>query len=293
MVFRSTHVHDLHSLTFFFHLRLQVQDVQFISDDVSVDLRQNNITIVNLYGVEALAVGQTTGLVNPRHSKRNVRVLLEGNPLKCDCQIYEMIRYFENKLESEVYVFVTLVPGNLTCHSPDALKGSRVTRVDSHHLMCDLDPATYNCPKSCECKLRRADWGLIVNCTEKNLTEIPVELPIVKYTNHTELFLNGNDIRTLPNSTFKGYENVTHLYLSNNRIENIDTGLLSPKIQQLALDHNNLTKLGDNLIGFLSRSTEIKYLKLDNNPWSCECSAKSFLELIQLKFKQVNLLIIP
>ncbi|KAK6628561.1 hypothetical protein RUM43_002376 [Polyplax serrata] len=268
---------------------LIVQDVQFISDDVSVDLRHNNITVVNLYGVEALAIGQSTGLVNPRHSKRNVRVLLEGNPLKCDCQAYEIIRYFENKLESEVYVFVTLIPGNLTCDSPEELKGIQATQANSRQLTCELD-ADYNCPKSCECKLRRSDWGLIVNCTNRGLLEIPRELPLVKYTNHTELFLTGNRIQHLPNTTFVGYQNVTHMYLSRNQIQNIDTGFLSPKIQELAVDYNNLTVFGSNLVRLLSQSTSLKSLRLNNNPWSCECSAKGFLELIQLKFKQIPLL---
>lgn len=267
----------------------QVQDVQFISDDVSVDLRFNNISIVNLYGVEALAVGQIAGLVNPRHSKRNVRVLVEGNPLRCDCQAYELIRYFERKLEPEVYVFVTIVPGNLTCEGPENLKGVEATQTDSFHLMCVLDHS-YKCPDSCECKLRRADWGLIVNCTGKALTEIPRELPDVKYTNHTELILVENKIETLPNFTYKGYDNVTHLYLSKNKIKTIDTGFLSRSIQELAIDDNNITSLGSNLVEFLSHSSSLQLLQLDNNPWVCDCTAKDLLEMIQLKFKQVSLL---
>lgn len=254
-----------------------------------MNLQNNIITTINLYGVEALAVGQTTGLINPQRSKRNVRVLLEGNPLDCDCRAYDMIRYFQNKLDSEVYGFVTLVPGNLTCNTPDLLKGVQVTRIDPYHLVCDLD-SDHNCPKSCDCKVRIANWGLVVNCTEKGLVEVPRELPIVAYTNHTELYLTGNDIRTLPNATYRGYENISRLYLSNNQITSIDTGFLSPKIQELAVDYNNLTKFSPNLVRFLTQSTQIRLLKLNNNPWLCECSAKAFLELVQLKFKQVNIM---
>lgn len=251
-----------------------------------MDLRHNNISMINLQGIEALAVGQWDGPHSPRRSKRNVRVLLEGNPLNCDCRSYELIRYFENKLQPEVNLLVTLKPGNLTCDQPGFLRGKLVKDVDSRDLTCRLEDES--CPYGCDCLLRRADWGLIVNCTNRGLQEIPGSLPRISYTNHTELILDGNAIRKLPNSNL-GYENVTHLHLSRNNITGIDVGFLSPQLQILTVDNNNITKFSSELIKFLSNSTDIRFLTLHNNPWVCDCSTRELLNLIQLKFKQVRL----
>lgn len=264
----------------------QIQDIQFITDDISVDLRNNNISVINLQGIEALAVGQWDGPYNPRRTKRNVRVLLEGNPLHCDCRAYELVRYFENKLQPEVNLLVTLKPGNLTCDKPRSLRGVLVKNVDSKDLLCPLEEEP--CPSGCDCLLRRADWGLIVNCTERGLTKVPETLPRVRYTNHTELILDNNLIEKTPNFTNSGYANVTHLYLSNNNISEIDVGFLSPQLQVLTVDNNNITKLSSGILRFLSNSTEIRLLTLHHNPWVCDCSARDLLNLIQQKFKQVR-----
>lgn len=157
--------------------------------------------------------------------------------------------------------------------------------IDSRDLTCELEEET--CPPGCECLLRRADWGLIVNCTDHGLEEIPSKLPRIRYTNHTELILDGNAIRKLPNTNV-GYENVTHLHLSRNNITTIDVGFLSPKLEILTVDNNNITKLSSELIKFLSNSTDIRFLTLHNNPWVCDCSTRELLNLIQLKFKQVR-----
>lgn len=258
---------------------------------MSVDLRHNNISVINLQGVEALAIGQIDGPHSPRRSKRNVRVLLEGNPLNCDCRAYELIRYFEGKLQPEVYTLVTLVSGNLTCDSPETLKTTLATAVNSYDVTCRLEDG-HGCPAACDCLLRRASWGLIINCTERGLTEIPAELPRIEYTNHTELILDGNFIERLPNVTYRGYENITHLQLSRNNIAVIDSGFISPQIQVLTIDNNNITRLSSNLVKFLSNSTQVSLLLLHNNPWHCDCNARDLLGLIQLKFKQVGVFLI-
>jgi protein toll len=85
---------------------------------VSVDLRHNNISRVVLARLELIAANQSAA--------RDVIVDIADNPIRCDCEVYELLRYFNGDMHPYVQNYVHLRPGNLSCDSPDYIRGAQV-----------------------------------------------------------------------------------------------------------------------------------------------------------------------
>jgi protein toll len=192
-----------------------------------VDLTYNIISSVNLQNLELVALGQA-----PYQPLPNRRILLEGNPIMCDCKVYDLLRYLEDRLEPEARSMFEIIPGNLTCAAPPEWRGIAVKQLSSLKIECPLSQLE-DCPHSCMCSERPADSALIVNCSGLNLSEPPASLPdplkLNKSVlwprrlrlNHTELWLKGNGIVMLHGNNAPGYSRVTHLYLSHNNISTL------------------------------------------------------------------------
>jgi protein toll len=216
---------------------LQPQDMQFLSSDITVDLTYNNISIIDLQNLELLTSGQNYNKLQP-----NRRILLDQNPLMCDCGVYDLLRYLEDRLEPEARSLFEIIPGNLSCAGPPEMRGNVVKQLSSLKLQCSL-PRLGDCPQPCACYERPADSALIVYCSGLNLSQSPANLPDpVKLNmsvlsprrlklNQTELWLRHNSIVTLPPTTAPGYDRVTRLYLSHNNISTLEAEQVPPHLQ--------------------------------------------------------------
>ncbi|XP_052085631.1 slit homolog 2 protein-like isoform X2 [Mytilus californianus] len=134
------------------------------------------------------------------------------------------------------------------------------------------------CVQPCIC------FGTSVNCTLKNLTEIPPNIP----SDTTELYLNGNNLTSLVPNDLSGLTFLIVLDLSENNLESLPKGLLSSNtnLRVLDLSDNNIISLSKDLLstttnlnslylndnniislpeGLLSMTTELQSLQLDNN----------------------------
>ncbi|XP_060563210.1 SLIT and NTRK-like protein 6 [Ruditapes philippinarum] len=82
-------------------------------------------------------------------------------------------------------------------------------------------------------------------------------------------------------NTFKNVSKLTNLYLSGNHIEFIHpkafNGLFN--LQQLELQNNALSFLNGSVFRFFS--SELKEIKLFNNPWFCDCNLRWLLEWLK------------
>jgi protein toll len=216
---------------------LQPEDIQFLSVDITVDLTYNIISIIDLQNLELLASGQ-----NHNQPLPNRRILLDQNPLMCNCEVYHLLRYLEGRLEPEARSLFEIIPGNLLCAGPPELRGTAVKQLSSLKLQCSL-PRLGDCPHPCACYERPADSALIVECSGLNLSQSPANLPDpVKFNvsvlspqrinlNQTELRLGRNSIVTLPSTTAPGYDRVTRLYLSHNNISTFEAEQVPPHLQ--------------------------------------------------------------
>ena len=302
---------------------LQPEDIQFLSSDITVDLTYNIISVIDLQRLELLALGQNQDQPLP-----NRRILLDQNPLMCNCEVYDLLRYLEGRIEPEARSLFEIIPGNLSCAGPPELRGTAVKQLSSLKIQCSI-PRLGDCPHPCTCYERPADSALIVDCSGLNLSRSPANLPDpVKFNmsvlspqriklNQTELRLRGNSIAALPPTTAPGYDRVTWLYLSQNNISTLEAEQVPPHLQvsgQLAshlafrfspelvisvllaslqvleLDHNNMMGLSTATLQALSNRTALHRLTLHANPWQCDCSARDMLTFLQGHFTQVYIM---
>ncbi|KAK1794620.1 hypothetical protein P4O66_001341 [Electrophorus voltai] len=100
-------------------------------------------------------------------------------------------------------------------------------------LACFGTTSSVECPDKCGCTTTT------VECVSQNLISIPQPLTL----NITTLLLNGNNIFSLSEESFPvRLEQLTNLYLSGNRIEQVDPGVFNnlPSLHLLDLSNNKI-----------------------------------------------------
>lgn len=179
--------------------------------EVNIYLNYNNITIVDFEGVDFIEGAYTT------------IIHLGNNPLRCDCQNYDLIKYFNGEVSSELISSFNIRQDDLICASPIELKDIALGEIALDHLYCPLEDLTSEktgCPIECFCRWKPFDKSVIINCANRNLTTIPK----INFYNlksdyeEIELHLQNNDLTA---ANFTGYDNVTRLFLSHNKLKNI------------------------------------------------------------------------
>lgn len=209
---------------------------------------------------------------------------LNNNPLQCDCNIMESMKYFYNTEHNLIFNI-----DNLTCSAPQYLEAKQIKDVKENELLCSLE--NYTCPKECDCQLRLYDRTLLVNCSNKNLTQIP-RLLSIKPHNLTgiELNLTMNQITFLPHIRIQeGYAECTKLYLAYNNITEINEFQIPTNIRYLDLSHNYIKFLNKDTITILNASKSLQYIFLKGNKWLCNCNETDiWLQLNNTKFLDAN-----
>ncbi|XP_076173538.1 toll like receptor isoform X1 [Ptiloglossa arizonensis] len=256
---------------------ISTEDLQFISNNIKVDLTHNNIQHIYLNTAEKVASFQTL--------PRDVIILVEGNPIACDCDMYDFLRYLEGRMHPNVQNYFHIIPGNLTCQSPGWVQNIIVADIKSKSLKCEvLDP----CPKQCTCWGKPHDRIFSIDCSYKNLSSIPNNIMSLPYY-QLELNLTGNKLKRILSLADSGLINVpvTKLLLSDTNISNISLNELPSSIEVLELHNNNISKIDSNVLQFMSNSSTLKKLTLHGNPWTCDCNARDFLNFIQTKVVKI------
>uniref|UniRef100_A0A3Q3DBT1 Reticulon 4 receptor-like 2b n=1 Tax=Hippocampus comes TaxID=109280 RepID=A0A3Q3DBT1_HIPCM len=95
--------------------------------------------------------------------------------------------------------------------------------------------------------------------------------------NLTHLFLHGNRIRVLSENVFRGLVNLDRLLLHDNRIRQVNRRAFRDlgRLSILYLFNNSLAELP----GQAMKDTQgINFLRLNGNPWSCGCEARTLWE---------------
>ncbi|KAJ9599461.1 hypothetical protein L9F63_010076, partial [Diploptera punctata] len=273
---------------------LSEKELHFISSLVTVDVTYNKISAIRLYGQVHPSI-YTAGNSYSPPVKRIFK--LEGNPIICDCQIYQLLRYLKLKMDPEVRALYELEAGNLNCAGPNYLTGISVNELMIEKFECPI-PQAEMCPKPCTCTMRPYDFAFLINCSEKQLKVVPqvpalsgIQQVVGKWyqmtLNHTELILSKNRLTMLPNSTDAGYSQVTKLYLSSNNISTISKENVPPVIQVMELHNNNLTHLNEPVLDVLANSDTLERITLHRNPWQCDCNAKGLLMFLQEHYTKV------
>ncbi|GAB1860996.1 Protein toll [Camponotus japonicus] len=265
------------------------EDLQFLSTDIKVDLTYNKIQHIFLHNAEQIA--------QPQQGLHDAIILVGNNPLSCDCELYDFLRYIEGRMHSNVQNYFHIIPENLTCQSPEDLKNVPVTNLKSKSLMCTVNDTNLNtsCPEICDCFVKPEGNVFIFDCSHKNLTSVPSDIKspgeVFGSSSVWQLELNftNNRFTRMPDlKNLKQIESVKKLFLSHNNISDIFLDDLPKNIQVLELHNNNLSTLNPDVLEFLRNSTNLRNLTLHENPWICDCNTKDFLNFIQ-----TNLITMP
>ena len=187
--------------------------------------------------------------------------------LNCDCNIYPLakdldtvLKFWKNPAEAE-----------FICTKPDSMKGKRITDVvndgDYHLLACEMT----NCPTFCTCIDIQSERKIVVNCSDKGLTEFPTEMPVGYWeNNNVELLMARNRITEIPTRYY--IDRLVCLDLSGNEINYIST--MSVK----NLQYTNIPKDGVIISDQNVRRLDPAFQAVDprvfvfgDNPVVCDC----------------------
>ncbi|XP_055357697.1 SLIT and NTRK-like protein 5 [Paramacrobiotus metropolitanus] len=87
------------------------------------------------------------------------------------------------------------------------------------------------------------------------------------------LDLSENQLVMLDDGFFNQLSELTRLNLASNQLTSIPVNINRPKIQEIDLFNNRLTSFPDALaMTFASPSSRLQSLRLNSNPWHCDCS---------------------
>ena len=200
--------------------------MQFLSQNLRVNLDYNNVTYIDLTTVEVWAVERRVS---------SVSISIENNPIRCDCRVYDFLRYLEGRLNPKVMKTFQLLIGESKCHGPSDFHDTAITDLRSKTLKCNVNEQDHKvkCPGKCKCYMRPENNTFIVDCGYKGLMEAPQKLdfPPNLRIDHVELNLTGNYLTQMPDLDQNGYNKVTSLMLDHNNISSVTIDGLSNKLE--------------------------------------------------------------
>ncbi|KAI4501056.1 hypothetical protein M0802_003859 [Mischocyttarus mexicanus] len=259
----------------------------FPSNKILVDLSYNKISNILFHGIEASAIYQT--------EKRDVIVFIDHNPILCDCNLYDLIRFFHNEMPISVHNYIEIIAENLTCVHTNGTIGPIIQELNSTTYICPEDvyfKVETNCPNNCTCSLRPKDKIRIFDCSNRNMSDFVSDENRVYFMNSFPVILNltGNALTRIPLIDHLKPIILTGLLLSNNRISEIAFDRLPLSLKELELHNNNISRIDSNVIKHLISSL-LTELTLSGNPIICDCDVEDlfyFIQLNQFTFEDLN-----
>ncbi|RWS15116.1 Toll-like protein [Dinothrombium tinctorium] len=261
-----------------------------IASELVLDLRQNNITSVNIRDLEEYenTVLEASKLEkNDFNENRNNKlsqliVILDNNPLHCDCNLHPLLRYAKTLNDRTTRgvlkrALFDIHSPDLTCATPARMSKRLFAEIGFEELTCDVNDSSL-CPQRCHCFYRPEDKTVVINGEGRELTTIPIKAATltnikglrlsanskVSKTNGIVLNLAHNSIKSLDalsnllrsNSSSNGRKNFMFLdvYLDHNKITKIpETFLMNSshshiKLRVLSLRYNHITQIPANFL---------------------------------------------
>ncbi|KAM9496437.1 leucine-rich repeat-containing protein 17 isoform 1-T4 [Clarias gariepinus] len=127
------------------------------------------------------------------------------------------------------------------------------------------------------CKEYIQNGDKFLDCQDQHLTAVLLGWP----EDIDHLLLAQNKITVLRDNTFSHFRNLVSLDLQLNEISLIEEGAFSglSKLTTLLLQHNRLQVVSEAMFIPMPR---LKYLRLHDNPWTCNCELDSLVRFLQV-----------
>ncbi len=134
-------------------------------------------------------------------------------------------------------------------------------------------------PPKLECSELKQSRDVFIDCQDRRLTSIPPSQTWSEQPKH--LLLARNRIKVLREGAFLGYESLTSLDLQQNHITLVEEEAFQglTRLTTLLLQHNHLGTLSEEA---LINMPNLKYLRLYDNPWNCNCPMDSLIRTLQV-----------
>ena len=121
------------------------------------------------------------------------------------------------------------------------------------------------------------------------MDRFPSRLLLLDNSDTITLNMNNNIIQSISNNEDDHYKNITKLYLSNNRIKHFQPKSLPSNLEELHLDHNQISSFSQsdaNYLDTLIEKRDLK-LKLGSNPYVCDCDSGPPFHLLKQRYQQI------
>jgi len=250
------------------------------------------------------------------------RLILEGNPLVCNCKASDLKEVLMTPLP---YV----VPTSINCQQRDSTEfeimetprssaTSLFSSPSSKVLLQDFPveslscPITIGCPRPCQCT--KAPGLVTVDCRSAGLLTVPDRLPEVPEGDLMHLLLDDNQMASLDLSkltsvnSMASYHKISKLTMAGNLISKLDTNSLPNGLKHLDLRNNLLTEistaglptelehlsLAGNLVKQLTNENlghfarEGLTVRLEGNPFLCSCSSSNLHAFLHEHYPSVD-----
>nr|ABO38434.1 Toll receptor [Penaeus monodon] len=255
---------------------LDFPSIHFISDGVKLNLKNNLIKAISLRQLKFWPI---------KEKIKNVTLSLEGNPLVCNCLLYIFAKIVQEKSEllskSSFQVLIDDAD-KVTCISLENRK-MHVKTLDFKMLTCELE----QCLDNCTCSWRPHDEMFIVDCSFKDMKEIPMPSKDIYNLKNYSVTLNlmNNSIANFDGLDHPFYTKLANLTIPYNKISHINESDLPDNLKVLDVRGNNLTFLSATTLDYLN-VTDMT-LSLGDNPWTCNCDMIDFFTFLQVPERKV------
>ncbi|XP_062699906.1 toll-like receptor Tollo [Aedes albopictus] len=218
--------------------------------------KKPNLTRVDLFGNKITTLDPNALRISAVPDDRALpEFYIGGNPYQCDCNLNWLQK---NNVDSRtqpklmdldsIYCKLLYNRGRTYVPLVEALPNQFLCKYETHCFAlchcCDFYACDckMECPARCTCYHDQSWTSNVVDCSRAGYEEqLPEQIPM----DSTQIYLDGNNFRTLSSHAFLGRKKLKVLFLNNSNVEMISNrtfyGL--KELEILQLDHNQIVGL--------------------------------------------------
>lgn len=220
--------------------------------------KKPNLTRVDLFGNKITSLDPNSLRISAVPPEKELpEFYIGGNPYRCDCTMEWLQKVntvnrarTQPKLVDLESIFCQLLYNRGRTYVPlvEAAPYQFLCTYESHCFAlchcCDFDACDceMTCPDNCTCYHDQSWSANVVDCSSSGyVSKLPELIPM----DATQLYLDGNDLKSLNSHAFIGRKKLKVLFLNNSNLDTIQNRTFHglKELEVLHLDRNRLTSL--------------------------------------------------